>query len=676
MDAHQDMPQVSVVIPAYNAERFIARTLDSVLCQTLKSLEVIVVDDGSTDGTRTIVSEYVSKDPRVSLICQTNQFAGVARNNGMSHASGQYYYFLDADDYIEPEALSLMVANAERYAADIVVARSSSYDNATHEESLIDYSIQGVEIGRPLPQSVISQVVFQSFVGWPWDKLFRASFVRRHDLRFQPLRTTNDAYFTFVALALAQTVYCMDEVLFHHRTNNGSSLENTRRKSWDCALEAVRYIKDRLIAFGVYEQTRRSYENWVSHFILWNIATLEPDAAERLTQAAMTSLEAFPDDPEYYDERHDFLFARYVGAPRNRLIFRLIEQDDRILDLQRDLADKEALEQRLSDAQSMIDRLRSSHSYRLGQALLKPVSALNRPWLWEAKNKLRRTGIHAIRAMRRRKPKLIVSMTSYPARIGTVHLAIRSLLAQRMLPDKIILWLCKADFPRGMADLPQSLKDVLWHDVVIRWVDEDLKPHKKYYWALQEFPNDHVVTVDDDLVYRNTMIADLMAMHRRYPNAVVASRTHLIMFDGNGVPTPYEQWIYEAPHYHPALVGVPSQRLFATNGAGTLYPAEVSMPAKTFDMADIRNLCLTADDLWLKVMQLKAGIPVVASTDDQLLNYVPGTQGEEALCHQNTESGVNNDVLAGILHALSSQGELAESFGELTSDPSLDRLLH
>ncbi len=665
-------PQVSVIISAYNAAQFIAQTLDSVLSQTLEDIEIIVVDDGSTDDTAAIVSEYAAKDPRVSLLRQSNQFAGVARNNGMAHASGEYYYFLDADDYIEPEALALMLQNAQEHDADIVVARSNSYDNVTHEEALIDYSIQGVDIGAPLPQSVISQVAFQSFVGWPWDKLFRASFIQQHQLQFQPLRTTNDAYFTFVSLVLARTVYCMNEVLFHHRVRNGSSLENTRGKSWNCALEAARYIKDKLVEFGIYEQTRRSYENWVAHFILWNITTLDADSAEQLAQCAKTSFAGFPDDPEYYNERHDFLFAQYAGTLRNQLIFRLIEQDDRILDLERSMADNNA---QLSDARREIAALRNSHSYRLGNALIRPFAKMDLTKMWEAKNKLRRAGVHAIRTAHRREPRIIVSMTSYPARIDTVHLAIRSLLAQKMLPDKIILWLCKSDFPNGMADLPASLKDVLRYDVNIRWVDEDLKPHKKYYWALQEFSNDHVITVDDDLLYRNTMIADLMATHRRHPNAVVASRTHLIMFDDNGEHTPYEQWIYEAPHYHPALVSMPSKRLFATNGAGTLYPAEAIMPAKTFDKASIRSLCLTADDLWLKVMQLKVGIPVVASTGDQFLNYVPGTQGEEALCHQNTENGVNNSVLADILRSLTSQGELPDSFDRLAADPSLDELL-
>lgn len=208
----------------------------------------------------------------------------------------------------------------------------------------------------------------------------------------------------------------------------------------------------------------------------------------------------------------------------------------------------------------------------------------------------------------------------------------------------------------------------------VRWVDTDLKPHKKYFWALQEFSEDYVITTDDDLLYRNTMISDLLAAHAEHPDAIAAVRTHLIMFNEDGTRTPYEQWIYEAPHYYPKLIGVPSMRIFATNGAGTLYPPHL-MPAATFDVQEIEKTCLTADDLWLKVMQVKAGIPVVAATGDQLLNYIPGTQGEEALCHRNTESGVNNIVLATILDELEQKNMLSKTFDELVADPALDTLL-
>ena len=107
------MPKVSVIIPAYNASAFIGKCLESIQCQTLSDIEVIVVDDGSTDNTREIVGAFASKDVRISLIKQQNSFAGVARNNGMKHAEGEYLYFLDADDFIAETMLEDMVNRME-----------------------------------------------------------------------------------------------------------------------------------------------------------------------------------------------------------------------------------------------------------------------------------------------------------------------------------------------------------------------------------------------------------------------------------------------------------------------------------------------------------------------------------------------------------------------------------
>lgn len=112
------------------------------------------------------------------------------------------------------------------------------------------------------------------------------------------------------------------------------------------------------------------------------------------------------------------------------------------------------------------------------------------------KNRFRRFATHTLRRARNEQ-RIIASLTSYPPRIHTAHLAIRSLLAQKTLPDLIVLWLYTGDFPNREADLPQELLDVLARDVQIRWVEQDLKPHKKYYWAFQEFPDELVITFDE-----------------------------------------------------------------------------------------------------------------------------------------------------------------------------------
>ena len=106
------MIKVSVVLPVYNSERYIHQCLNSILNQTLKEIEIICVDDGSTDNSVNLINDICKKDSRVSLIMQKNSYAGVARNNGLKHAKGKYVIFLDSDDFFEPDMLLSMYEKA------------------------------------------------------------------------------------------------------------------------------------------------------------------------------------------------------------------------------------------------------------------------------------------------------------------------------------------------------------------------------------------------------------------------------------------------------------------------------------------------------------------------------------------------------------------------------------
>lgn len=396
MEAVSSTPLVSVIIPAYNAQEYVAACVTSVTQQTVKDIEVIVVDDGSTDRTREIVTSIAEQDTRVTLLTQSNQYAGVARNNGMNHATGKYLYFLDADDFIESNALETMTGIAERTGVDIVVARSNSHDAETHEEALIDYTIKDVPTERVLHNADYAGTTFQNFIGWPWDKLFRADFVHERSLRFQALRTTNDAFFTFVALAVAPSIYCTDMVLFHHRTHNASSLEATRRKSWQNALNAVTTIGDYLKSTDNYTLTKRSYENWVSHFILWNVQSLERPTAVMMMDASYPLLEALPDDKDYYFEERDYRFVELVRQTRSQLILTALDGDWHVGDLWRQLCETrdwvKVLEKRIADRDHTIEtqnrqihdldqhvrEIYRSVSYRVGNATIKPLSIAKR----------------------------------------------------------------------------------------------------------------------------------------------------------------------------------------------------------------------------------------------------------------------------------------------------------
>ena len=119
-------PKVSVIIPVYNTQPWLRECLDSVLCQTLGDFEVICVDDGSTDQSGSILQDYAAKDSRFHILSQSNKGQSAARNAGLKVARGEYVYFLDSDDYIEPDLLETACQEMDSKNLDIVF-----FDNAT-----------------------------------------------------------------------------------------------------------------------------------------------------------------------------------------------------------------------------------------------------------------------------------------------------------------------------------------------------------------------------------------------------------------------------------------------------------------------------------------------------------------------------------------------------------------
>ncbi len=224
-------------------------------------------------------------------------------------------------------------------------------------------------------------------------------------------------------------------------------------------------------------------------------------------------------------------------------------------------------------------------------------------------------------------PRLIVSLTSYPARICAVSKVLESLYAQTKQPDKILFWLAEEQFPNREADLPQQLvDDVMAGKFELRWCDEDLGVHKKYYYVMQEFPDDIIVTVDDDTIYHPQTIQTLYDSFLNFPQAVSALRTALCLFDDDGELLPYSLW----PSFYKKVIGRPTMQLTAIGAGGILYPPHV-LDARVFDKKLMLKLCTSnhitsGEDLWLKMHEALCGTPVVLASKDILHQDIAETQ--------------------------------------------------
>lgn len=226
MDLRDKKPDVSVVVPVYNTAEFLEECIESLVHQTLKNIELIFVDDGSTDNSVEIIEKYQANDDRITILKQRNQFAGVARNNGMEYATGKYIIFLDSDDFFDLNMLEETFKCAESHRAEIVLFDFCTYDNVTNKEK--KYSCG-------LPQTQFSSDdlgadKIRNGQSMPWNKLLLLSFVKKTGVKYQELQSCNDEFFNRMIFMLARRIMYINKVFVHYRVNNIESLQGKGRK--------------------------------------------------------------------------------------------------------------------------------------------------------------------------------------------------------------------------------------------------------------------------------------------------------------------------------------------------------------------------------------------------------------------------------------------------------------
>lgn len=199
---------------------------------------------------------------------------------------------------------------------------------------------------------------------------------------------------------------------------------------------------------------------------------------------------------------------------------------------------------------------------------------------------------------------VIVSLTSFPARIGIVHLTIESLLRQTELPGKILLWLSKEQF-HSEEDVPKRLKQLQNDIFSIRYVDGDIRSHKKFYYAFEEYPECTVITADDDVYYIPQMVSTLLETSKTFPGAVVANITKHIVFDDKGEVKSYRLWEKE-------VKPLDSLDMVQIGAGGVLYPPHC-LNENVLRKEVFLDIAPMADDLWLNMMARINNTPVVQS---------------------------------------------------------------
>ena len=201
-----------------------------------------------------------------------------------------------------------------------------------------------------------------------------------------------------------------------------------------------------------------------------------------------------------------------------------------------------------------------------------------------------------------RDPRVVVSLTSFPARIDSVWQVVENMKRQTVQPGKIILWLSEEQFPHADS-VPRSLTDRTDDMFELRIVPGDLRSHKKYCYAFREFPDHNIILVDDDIYYPTTTVEQLLAAHARHPEAVICRYGCVPRYGADGSLLPYTEWPFcRGPHT--------AGNIFFGSGGGTLIVPRTMHPDVT-DSCLFMRLAPTADDIWLNAMARLARTPIV-----------------------------------------------------------------
>lgn len=239
------MCKVSIIMPSYNVAPYIRECMDSVVNQTLKDIEVIVVDASSSDGTREILDEYAARDSRIHILIDDKNSTGYANNKAIEHAVGEYIGIVETDDYIVPEMFEKLYDIAKNTGCDIVKGDYDSFSGNGEERIFVKHNMLGGrsnnynKILNPIKEEHIFEAVM-----FNWAGIYKRSFLNKYHIRHQetPGASFQDNGFYFLAYALADSVYFTRESFYRYRKDNPNSSINNPAKVF-CMCDEYDYIE-------------------------------------------------------------------------------------------------------------------------------------------------------------------------------------------------------------------------------------------------------------------------------------------------------------------------------------------------------------------------------------------------------------------------------------------------
>lgn len=233
------MELVSIIVPVYNVDKYIYRCVDSIVHQDYNALEIILVNDGSTDNSLEILKAVSDIDARIKIVDQPNRGVSSARNAGLNVSTGKYLMFVDGDDYIEPHYVSYFVKLLRESNADMGVSYNSfgeNYQNVENHESQIT------------PLTAMKELYLNKINVAVWNKIYKRDYINKYKIKFnEEFWFAEGMTFNIEYIQRCKSIATCYALLYHQVANPDSAVRKFRLESWHCGQKALRYQKDHWI---------------------------------------------------------------------------------------------------------------------------------------------------------------------------------------------------------------------------------------------------------------------------------------------------------------------------------------------------------------------------------------------------------------------------------------------
>lgn len=315
--------KVSVIIPVYNVEKYIRQTLDSVVNQTFKDIEIIIVDNKSTDKTLEIIEEYAKNDKRFVIYKNSeNLKQGIARNFGVQMARGQYIFFIDGDDYMELNAIERLYEKITETDSDITICTWNQFDDLTGKIDKNHVYAKLKQIPEEFDNKTFNWRDIKYSVFWqtsvPWDKMYKREFLIKKDVKFPGEIFFEDNVFVYDALFKAEKISILREDLILYRCNRKNAVTNSRNHIFFDYLKIFNLIGDNLKKIGLFEEMKYYYWDYKVITLYWWFMKIRLPYKKKffnMMKYDFKHLDMEESDKEFVRNRTLFLIDRFTKLP-------------------------------------------------------------------------------------------------------------------------------------------------------------------------------------------------------------------------------------------------------------------------------------------------------------------------------------------------------------------------